>query len=289
MADNDTGTPGASDGQAGSAAGQEGTSAPSSGEQNPFDFGDQTSAPVGENGQGEGDSTDADNGDQTDDGGFNPASILEQFGNDPTKLAKSYHEMRAMQTRVNQELGEYRKYLPKYQEALKQRDQILNRLEALAGPEIKALIKQKLGKTDGQQLPGQQQPPSKENPEDRPMTKAEMIRFLQEREESRQAFQDGIDTFKSRTPDWESHSDAMHATMNKYPALADMVVEGKLPIDVIYNIAKGMSVSSAMTQARKQGLKEGLTANKARRDSHVEGPSQGAAGAGGDDPWADLK
>ena len=282
MADNAAGTPGNAGGQAGVAAPSNGDSAPS-GEQNPFDFGD-TPAPTSAKGQGEA---------PEDDGAAKAVipgqdenetvqGVLEQFGNDPAKIAKSFVELRGLMNRQAGELGQYRQVFPQYKQALEQRDQILARMNELAGPEIKAIIQQKLN--SGTKIA----PAQPQNSEEKPLTKAEMLAILQERESSREQFLGTIESFKTNNPGWEQHKESIRVTMEKHPVLAELVIDGKIPLDVVLAVAKGMNIGQAITQAKATGLKEGMSQGRARKDARLEGPSLGVGG-GGNDPWADLK
>lgn len=255
----------------------------------PFGFGD---APAGQSGQGAA----APAQPPADQGGTPPANqphpngqadpstknyLADDFGNDPAKLNKAYANLVPKLTQTSQN----------YSQVL----QIFKKLDEVAGPEIRKILIEKglveptpeeraaIGQPAGVQPPPNAAPP--QNPADKPMTRAEMEKFLADKEAGQVKFDGMIADFKTTNPGWEDFKPEIGSILQEKPWVADKIMEGSMNMGDLLVMARGMAMPRVLKTTQEQSLKTGLDGNKARKNAHLETPSQGTTGGTDFDPF----
>lgn len=258
----------------------------------PFDFGG--GAPVGKPGQGTTTPAATPKGEKTDAPPPSPIAgqpepgvknyLSEEFGGDPVKLNQAYASLVPKFTQASQN----------YSTTL----QILQRIDQVAGKELRQILIQKglVEPTDEERAgmsqppagatPDQPQPGVKPQPEQKPLTQDDVLRIIQERDASQESFQTMIQDFKTQNPDWEQFKPELESIKETNPGLFQQAAEGKVPLAFLLNAAKGMASPRIMKQVKDGALDAGLRGHDARKNAHMETPSQGAPGGAEFDPWS---
>jgi hypothetical protein len=194
------------------------------------------------------------------------------------KLDKAYGELRPFATKLAQNNK-------RMESGLREATSALEFLDKHLGPEIEQLLVQKglMKPADGAPAappqPGAQTPATPQgSPEDRPLT----MRDLQAMQQRQERFNTMVAEFRTAHPQWDQYKPQIRDVLTKHPFLATAIVQGNVPMSILFQMARGMVFDDRVKSSRDAGLKEGLMGKDARAAGTVEGSSMGTSGGKGD-------